>query len=278
MFDATIDGRRPWWCRRAAFSSAALVAWLGVLPACSRKAETTEGAPEATEQGAPVSSPWCGEGFRVVDESTCLALPEHFSSPASLVVYAHGILAPGVLPTQEQATLVSAARTHGFAVLFVHGRAGLCTWEPSVADDVCWPTQQASVDEHSPGILAGWAEAQRRAEALAGVRFERRYAFGFSNGGYFVSYLAIEGRFPMDGAGVVGAGRTAIDEALLGEARPPVYLAVGEEEASATRQDAANLARVLAARSFPVHYVVHPGRGHELHEDDLASAWTAWGR
>jgi predicted esterase len=262
----------------------ALLGILGALSACSRKAVTTffwsSPDPEVTEPepDAPLSSPWCGEGFRAIDEATCVAVPEHLSSPASLVVYAHGMIAPDALPTQEQATLLAAAQTHGFAVLFVHGKAGLCNWEPSVADHVCWPTQQATVDEEGPKILAGWAEAQKKAEAAAGTRFEKRYAFGFSNGGYWVAHLALEGHFPIDGAGVVGAGRTTIDEASLGQAHPPLYLAVGEDEAAITRTDAANLARVLTAHEWPVHYVVHAGRGHELHEDDLAGAWAAWGR
>ncbi len=77
---------------------------------------------------------------------------------------------------------------------------------------------------------------------------------------------------------MVGAGRTAIDESLSGPNRLPFYLAVGDQEAASTRQDAANLAHVLTLRGWPLQYVVHPGRGHELHEDDLASAWSTWGR
>ena len=163
-------------------------------------------------------------------------------------------------------------------MLFARGKAGLCAWEPKVATHFCWPTTQRAVDEAGPEILAEWVEAQTRAEAIAGARFERRYLFGFSNGGYFVAHLVVEGRFPVDGAGVVGAGRTLIDESLSAPARFPFYLAVGDQEASATRQDAANLAHVLALRGWPLQYVVHPGRAHELHEDDLASAWATWGR
>ena len=138
--------------------------------------------PAATSAPAPraaITTPWCGAGWQAIDGATCVALPEHFAHPASLVVFAHGILAPGALPPDDQATLLAAARAHGFAVLFARGKAGLCGWEPKVADHFCWPTTQQTADEVGPGILAEWAEAQARAEEIAGVRFERRYFFGF---------------------------------------------------------------------------------------------------
>src|SRR5947199_5704455 len=37
-------------------------------------------------------------------------------------------------------------------------------------------------------------------DALPIFRFEKRYLFGFSNGGYFVAFVSVEGRFPVDGA------------------------------------------------------------------------------
>ena len=260
---------------------AALLAMIAVVPACGREPKDGTPAPSPTPAAiaaAVVTTPWCGEGWRALDEVTCVALPEKFASPASLVVHVHGMIAPDALPTEEQATLLAASRTLGVAVLFSRGAPGLCAWEPKVVDNLCWPTRQEAVDEAGPGIVAGWAQAQARAEELAGLRFERRYLFGFSNGGYFTAFLSVEGRFPVDGVGVVGAGRTAIDESLSGALHPPFYLAVGDQEAAGTRQDAANLAHVLTLRGWPLKFVVHPGRGHELHEDDLSSAWAAWGR
>jgi predicted esterase len=258
----------------------AAVALLPLLPACRRA--TSEPIPATAPDAAPpppvLSTPWCGEGWRAVDEHTCIGLPERFAQPASVVVHVHGVLAHDALPTAEQATLLAAAYTHGFAVLFVRGTPGLCTRDAKVETSLCWPTKQDVVDARAPAIVAGWQDAQSRAEDMAGVRFERRYLFGFSNGGYFVAFLSVEGRWPIDGAGVVGAGRTAVDETLSGPAHPPFYLAVGDQEAPATRQDAATLAHVLTLRSWPLTYVVHPGRFHELHEDDLTNAWAAWGR
>jgi len=134
------------------------------------------------------TTPWCGGGWIAIDDATCVALPERLATPASLVVHVHGMIAPDALPTAEQATVLAAARAHGFAVLFVRGKPGLCDWEPGVESNLCWPTKQQAIDELGPGILAEWAEGQARAEEMAGVRFERRYLFGFSNGGYFVAF------------------------------------------------------------------------------------------
>lgn len=258
-------------------------AWLiplfTMLSSCARDSKENAQPPSwMSAAPATLTAPWCGEGWRAIDEVTCVALPERFATPASLVIHVHGMIASDALPTAEQAMLLAAARAHGFAVLFPRGKAGLCGWEPTVEGNLCWPTKQHSVDESGPEILAGWAERQARAEEIAGVRFERRYLFGFSNGGYFVAFLSVEGRFPIDGAGVVGAGRTAVDETLSGSAHPPFYLAVGDQEAVVTRQDADNLAHVLTLRGWPLTYVIHPGGVHQLHESDFASAWAAWGR
>lgn len=260
--------------------AALALALCSLLPACSRdnKAAPSPAPALVREANATTTAAWCGEGWRAIDDETCLAVPEHFTAPASLIVFAHGMIAPDALPTDEQATLLAAARAHGFAVLFPRGKAGLCTWEPGVTEHLCWPTKQDAVDAAGPGILAGWDKAQARAEAMAGVRFDRRYLFGFSNGGYFVAFLAVEGRYRVDGAGLVGAGRSAVDESLSGAARPPFYLGVGEQEAEVTRQDAATLAQVLDRAGWKTEHVIHPGRGHELQADDLASAWALWGR
>jgi predicted esterase len=266
--------------RRRATGTLAL-AGLALLTACSRDRKADPGPAPASSSGAVAAgspSTFCGDGWRALESGACLALPERLASPPSLVVYAHGMLAPDALPTEEQAALLAASRAHGFAVLFPRGKPGLCAWEPGVVDNLCWPTKQEVVDASGPAILAGWQSAQAQAEAASKVRFEKRYLFGFSNGGYFVAFLAVEGRYPVDGAGLVGAGRTAVDESLTGTSRPPFYLAVGEQEEEVTRSDAATLNQVLDRRGWKTAHVVHPGRGHEIHEDDLAAAWTLWGR
>jgi predicted esterase len=267
--------------------SMGLMALLVALAGCERDPVEAPAVPAATP--APVAATpatatpaaataQCGEGWRAVDDTLCLALPERFAEPPSLVIFAPGILAPGVQRSAEEATLLAAARKLGFAVLSGRGKQGLCEWDPKLADQICWPTTRETVDREAPAIVAGWVEAQPRAAEMAGVRFERRYLVGFSNGGYFTAYVVMEGLAALDGAAVVGAGRTAVDESRMPSGHTPLYLAVGGEEAGSTRQDAENLAQVVTRHAWPLTYVVHPQRGHELHEDDLAGAWAAWAR
>jgi predicted esterase len=253
------------------------------LSACARDSNDTPEmqppAPIASAVAEPaIVTTFCGEGWHALAADACVTVPPKLASPPTIVIFAHGILAPDALPTEDQATLLTASRAHGFAVLFTRGKAGLCTWDPQMVSSFCWPTKQEAVDEVAPSIIREWTDAQGRAEEFAGTRFDQRYLFGFSNGGYFVAYLSVEGRMPMNGAGVVGAGRTAVDETQLPANRLPIYLAVGDQEAAATQQDAANMAQVLSLRGWPLKYVVHAGRAHELHADDLTAAWTAWGR
>ena len=257
-----------------------LVALLLTVSGCGRDAAS--GSVPSTEVTAgvaiPVASAWCGEGWRAVDEATCLAVPEHFADPPSLVIFAHGIVAAGERPSVDQATLLAAAGKLGVAVLFGRGRQGLCDWDTKVADSYCWPVKRETVDRDGAAIVAGWAEAQARAAKMAGVRFDKRYLVGFSNGGYFTAYVVLEGLTPLDGAAIVGSGRTSVDESRMASAHPPLYLAVGDQEALSTRQDAENLDQVLTRHAWPVTFTVHPQRAHELHQDDLVAAWAAWGR
>jgi predicted esterase len=269
--DTTVSGRA---------ATAVALALILALAGCKRgpsPAPPAEGS-SAVETSEPASTPWCGEGYRALDESTCLALPPTFTQPPSLVIFAHGMIAPSALPTEEQATLLAAAHASGFAVLFGRGKQGLCAWQADVAEHYCWPTTQAAVEKETPGIVAAWNDAQGRAERAAGVRFARRYLVGFSNGGYFTAFVAVQGRMPIDGAAVVGAGRSEVDPSLFGSERPPLYLAVGDQEAESTRHDAATLEQALTQHGWPVKYVVHEGRGHTIKEDDLTASWAAWGR
>jgi predicted esterase len=249
-------------CRRASADSA--------------PAGSSGGVAEAPRAGAAQVA--CANGWQAIDGNACVTLPEHFADPPSVLIFAHGIIAPGVEPLADQATLLKAAHAHGFAVIFARGRAGLCEWDAGVADSICWPTRPETVRREAPGIVAEWTEAEGRAAALAGVTFQRRYLLGFSNGGYFATYVLMDALMHVDGAGVVGAGRTTIDDAQVVASPVPLYVAVGGEEAGSTRQDASVLAHTLTARSWPVTYRVHPERAHELGADDLAAAWTAWGR
>ena len=100
--------------------------------------------------------------------------------------------------------------------------------------------------------------------------------FGFSNGGYFASYIGLEQLWPVGGVGIVAAGRGYVDETLFGTARPPFYIAVGELDLPEVQNSAQNLAYVLSLHNWPRQFVLHSNRGHEIWLDDLQAGWALW--
>jgi len=112
---------------------------------------------------------------------------------------------------------------------------------------------------------------------VVGTTFEERFVMGFSNGGYWVTFLGLEGLLDASGFGLVGAGRSYVDESLLADARPPFYIAVGALELDTVKNSAQNLAFVLSQNDWPHQLVEHPNQGHEIHESDFDLAWDTWG-
>lgn len=249
-------------------------------PSTVSAAEPEPAAFAFVETPAPIApaklDPWCGEGFAALTDGTCFVAPDRLADPPSIVFFTHGIMAPGAAPSAELSAVREAASAHGFVAALPRGEPGLCTWSPEVATHLCWPTRRETVDAEATKILRRFKDAEAQIEKARGVTFARRYLIGFSNGGYFAAYLGLEGLLAMDGVGVVGAGRTTIDESRLARRRPPFYVAVGEDEADFTQRDAEHLASVLSLRQWPVEYVVHYARGHALEADDLALAWVTW--
>ncbi|KYF63040.1 alpha/beta hydrolase [Sorangium cellulosum] len=224
----------------------------------------------------PVETDWCSAGWSGLDDHTCFHVPETAARGAPILYVLHGTMAPDALPVGLQAIAAEVAEALGVVAVFPRGRPGLCTWHPSVETSFCWPTRRETVDAAAPALIEAWMRAEALLSRILGQTFGRRYVMGFSNGGYFASYLALEGLVEVHGAGLVGAGRMVIEEHLFSQERPPIYIAVGEQELSSTIASAENLADVLTQHGWEHELVVHPGRGHEIRADDFARAWEAW--
>ncbi|WP_437312132.1 alpha/beta hydrolase [Sorangium sp. So ce388] len=224
----------------------------------------------------PVETEWCSAGWSGLDDHTCFHVPETAARGAPILLVLHGAMAPDSLPGGLQAIAAEAARALGVVAVFPRGRPGLCTWDPSVETHLCWPTRRETVDAAAPALIEEWMRAEALLARILGGTFGRRYVMGFSNGGYFASYVALEGLVDVDGAGLVGAGRMVIEEHLFSQERPPIYIAVGEQELASTVASAENLADVLTQHGWEHELVVHPGRGHEIRADDFTGAWQTW--
>ncbi|WP_437539073.1 dienelactone hydrolase family protein [Sorangium sp. So ce726] len=224
----------------------------------------------------PVETDWCSAGWIGLDDHTCFHVPETAPRGAPILYVLHGAMAPDSLPVDLQAIAAGAAEALGAVAVFPRGRPGLCTWDPSVETYSCWPTRRETVDAAAPALIDEWMRAEALMERILGETFGGRYVMGFSNGGYFASYVALEGLVAVDGAALVGAGRMVIEEHLFSEERPPIFIAVGELELASTIASAENLADVLTQHGWEHELVVHPGRGHEIHADDFSRAWETW--
>ncbi|WP_437641919.1 alpha/beta hydrolase [Sorangium sp. So ce854] len=224
----------------------------------------------------PVETDWCSAGWTGLDEHTCFHVPETAARGAPILHVLHGVMAPDALPVRLQAIAAEAAAALGVVAVFPRGRPGLCTWDPSVETSFCWPTRRETVDAAAPALIAAWMSAEALLGRILGQTFGGRHVMGFSNGGYFASYVALEGLVEVDGAGLVGAGRMVIEEHLFSQERPPIYIAVGDQELASTIASAENLADLLTQHGWEHALVVHPGRGHEIRVDDFTRAWETW--
>ncbi|HZF53882.1 MAG TPA: hypothetical protein VE093_34795 [Polyangiaceae bacterium] len=225
----------------------------------------------------PVETDWCTEGWTGLDDHTCFFVPDTVASPTSVLFFVHGMMPPDSVAKTAQQIAREAAQEHGYIAVFPRGRQGLCAWAKEVADYWCWPTSRAAVDANAGEIIEEWSAAEALLGDVLGVSFERRYVLGFSNGGYFASYIGLEGLLATDGIGVVGAGRSSIDESLMPAKATPFYIAVGALELESTQSGAQNLAYVLDKHAWPNDLVIHPGQGHSVTASDFDGACATWG-
>ena len=227
------------------------------------------------EPWQPVQSAWCGDGYQGIDDGSCFYAPA--SPNGSVLLFLHGMLPADGSPAGMQAIARAAADEHGFVVLFPRGQQGLCDWDPSVLHWWCWPTSRLEVDTHAAAMVADWHEQVELVGDYLGLDLPTRHVLGFSNGGYFASYLGLEGWWaPLAGAGLVAAGRSFVDESTFGSDRPPIYVAVGALDTEQVQNSAQNLAYVLWLNRWPHDFVLHPASGHELSVGDFSGAWALW--
>jgi predicted esterase len=228
---------------------------------------------------------WCIDELSALDDDACYVLPPLAAGrPRRLVVYLHGIIPP--LPDSPQKRTVEtavlrASRRAGVAAIVPRGQRGI---GPAQARDWwAWPTTIRAIDELTPSLVARWAAAKAKLEAIAGAPFERTYLAGSSNGAYYLSALALRGdawtaSFPVDGfaamsgggAGVGGSARLARTTAR------PFYVGFGAFD-DESRSHARSLVAVLTAAHWPVRVAEHPF-GHGANEVYLDEAIEFWGQ
>jgi predicted esterase len=232
-----------------------------------------------------VATDWCIEGLTALDEDMCYVLPPLESGrPRRLVVYLHGIVPPVSTSPQKQTvqdTVLHSSVRAGVAALLPRGRRGI---GPGQARDWwAWPTGPATHAELTRSIVARWAAAKRKLEAIAGAPFERTYLAGSSNGAYFLAALALSGDldasgFPVDGFGAMSGGAAGGRgrDRLANIAPKPFYVGFGTYD-DETGANARSLVTVLEQARWPLRVAEHPfGHGaHEVYLDEAIAFWDA---
>lgn len=180
---------------------------------------------------------WCAPEIETLSDGMCFFSPDAAertepSQPATLVLFLHSLVAVrSDWQWEQQRQLVRAARAHGVSVLMPRGRAGI---GPGRAPDVwAWPTSRRSQDEAEAEILEEWARARAQVEQRRGRPFERLLVFGFSNGAYYASSLALRDRLPADGYGVFAGGSGGRYASVLGSQssrRAPIFVGFGTKD------------------------------------------------
>jgi len=251
-----------------AFALAALV--------CSARpafAETTDEA--AAKPG------WCAEGLTTLPSEVCAYVPDakrKTEGPRTLVIYLHGVIQPDT-NTQwlQQRAAARVGAKYGFTVIMPRGRRGI---GPKTMEQWwTWPTSIDARIAHEEALVKEWTAARAALEQKSGQPFERVYVFGFSNGAYYATSLAMRGRLDVDGYALFAGGSGAAyheTEAKKTKKRAPIAVAWGEGDPSHDKQEA--LAKLLKRLKWPSKALGRRRAGHAMTDEQVEEALAFLGK
>jgi predicted esterase len=225
---------------------------------------------------------WCAPELEAITESVCLVGPESSGDPPpiekgrgkrtgkTLVIFLHSLVGQSSpWAWQQQRLIRRMAHRHGLYGLIPRGRPGFGPGrDPKV---IAWPTARALQEAHEDSLLAEWTAARTRAEARVG-HFERVLVFGFSNGAYYATSLALRGKLPADGFAVFAGGNGGKYHRILAERterRAPIFVGYGTRDHDHSRQE--HLVELLSELSWPHAHRAEP-IGHTVSNAQLDAA------
>jgi predicted esterase len=232
----------------------------------------------------PAEAPWCAPELEVIEGEVCASSPKRpMSGPRTLVIFLHGVVKPdsGWQHAQQRAA-ARAGATHGFSVLMPRGRRG--HGPRGMEDWWTWPTGAAAQAKIEGEVIEGWARARAALEAKAGERFERVWIFGFSNGAYYATDLALRARLASGGAAgrtgdgadgfavfAGGSGAAYLERAAKqAKVRAPLFVGWGGKDAA--HGDQVKLAAMLRRLGWPSKSEAAPRAGHTMVDKHVADA------
>ena len=242
-------------------------------------APASSASPAAAPPEAAAAARWCAPELASLPGEVCAFLPaKEAPGPRVLVIFLHGVVQPdsGWQWAQQRGAARAGAR-HGVAVMMPRGRRGIGpkTTSNTMEDWWCWPTASAAQAAHEDALLAEWDAARAELERRAGGRFERVLVFGFSNGAYYATSLAMRGRLPVDGyaAFAGGSGARYLQRAgAQAKLRAPVFVGWGGKDPA--HQDQVALAKMLRKLKWPSRALGKPRAGHAMTDDQVDQAFA----
>ena len=227
-------------------------------------------SPASCSPGKPVatlsaSDSWCPDGFEVGPQDTCFAVPETTTKETPVLVYLHGMYAGHGSP--EEWRLVRSAVSRGYAVVVPRGKRGLCAWKAELKDHFCWP-QETEDPQAFKNVVAEWDRVLWQVDAILEGGSHKRYVLGFSNGGFFASYIAAHGLFPAQAYAIAGGG--PLEPAQKPAKAVPIMLLAAQDDATESAKTK-ELHEGLAKVGWPHAYCTRPGP-HPLSAADVEAA------
>jgi predicted esterase len=239
--------------------------WLGIMAAASELAAEPGSAPA-----------WCASELETLEPGVCFydaepAMLEERptsskrvrASPDTLVLFLHPLVkVSSNWQWEQQRTMLTAARAHGFSLLVPRGRPGLGPGR--LAEVLAWPTSAKAQEAVEDELIGEWRRARAELERRRGRPFAQVWVFGFSNGAYYATSLALRDRFDAQGYGVFAGGAGSKYNQILGAKtarRAPIFVGYGSRDPA--RKDMRELVGMLRrlgwshrAREQPVGHVV----------------------
>ena len=209
----------------------------------TRHVASSKEAPAATDLEANADADrWCAPELETIGDRVCFFTPSSSSKGGAntdgsaaddrtLVIFLHSLMgATGSFRWQQQRLMVRMANAYHFSALMPRGRTGIGpARDPAV---IAWPTASKLQEEYENELIAEWMSAKAEAEKRTG-QFKRVLVFGFSNGAYYATSLALRGRLDVDGYGVFAGGsggKYSRSLAARAQRRAPIFVGYGTKD------------------------------------------------
>jgi len=221
-----------------------------------------------------VSAPaWCADGTTALDEGTCYFEPAAATAetPTTLIIFLHSLVrANSDWQYEQQRLMMRTASAMNVAVLMPRGRVGIGPGRDPRT--LAWPGSPETQKLYEESVLAEWDRARAAVETARGQKFSRLLIFGFSNGAYYATTLAVRQRYPADGYGIFAGGSGSKYNRLLATrsgAHVPVFVGYGTKDPAVEHMH--SLARMLGDLGWP-HQVKAANIGHWVSDAQLHAA------